>query len=88
MTSMNISLPDALKAFVDSQVSGGGYSSVSEYVRELVRAEQNRKAKEALELELLAALKSGEPLEGSEDFWRELRREAASRLEARGSATR
>lgn len=57
MTTMNISLPDAMKAFVDGQVNSGGYSSASEYVRELVRAEQKRQAKEALELELLEALK-------------------------------
>jgi antitoxin ParD1/3/4 len=77
-----------LKAFVEGQVSGGGYSSVSEYIRELVRAEQNRQAKDILELELLAAVTSGEPLEGTPDFWRELRREATRRLEASAARSR
>jgi antitoxin ParD1/3/4 len=36
---MNISLPDLLKQFVDGQISTGRFSSVSEYVRELIRAE-------------------------------------------------
>jgi antitoxin ParD1/3/4 len=42
MTTMNISLPESLKSFVDSQVSAGDYTSSSEYVRELLRKEQDR----------------------------------------------
>ena len=42
MTTMNISLPDALKAFVDAQVAERGYSTSSEYVRELIRKDQDR----------------------------------------------
>lgn len=42
MTTMNISLPETLKSFVDSQVSEGDYTSSSEYVRELLRKEQDR----------------------------------------------
>lgn len=39
---MNISLPDSLKAFVDQQVASRGYDTSSEYVRELIRREQDR----------------------------------------------
>jgi len=39
---MNISLPQALKSFVDEQVSQGGYGTSSEYVRELIRKDQDR----------------------------------------------
>jgi antitoxin ParD1/3/4 len=39
---MNISLPDTLKAFVDEQVSQRGYGTSSEYVRELIRRDQDR----------------------------------------------
>lgn len=42
MSTMNISLPETLKSFVDSQVSDGDYTSSSEYVRELLRKEQDR----------------------------------------------
>ncbi len=42
MSTMNISLPDALKSFVDDQVSQRGYGSSSEYVRDLLRREQDR----------------------------------------------
>ncbi|MBK1687532.1 type II toxin-antitoxin system ParD family antitoxin [Rubrivivax gelatinosus] len=42
MGTMNISLPDALKSFVDEQVSQRGYGTSSEYVRELIRQDQER----------------------------------------------
>ena len=37
MSTMNISLPDSLKSFVDEQVAQRGYGTSSEYVRELIR---------------------------------------------------
>jgi len=42
MSTMNISLPDSLKAFVDEQVSQRGYGTSSEYVRELIRRDQDQ----------------------------------------------
>ena len=42
MSTMNISLPETLRSFVDSQVSGGSYGSSSEYMRDLLRKEQDR----------------------------------------------
>lgn len=42
MSSMNISLPDALRSFVEEQVSQRGYGTSSEYVRELIRKEHDR----------------------------------------------
>jgi len=42
MSTMNISLPEALKSFVDEQVTKRGYATSSEYVRELIRADQDR----------------------------------------------
>jgi len=77
MPTMNISLPDPMKNFVEEQVGGGGYSSVSEYVRELVRADQKRKAKEQLETVLLEALKS-EPETVTPEWWARLRKEIRS----------
>ncbi len=82
MQSMNISLPDPLKSFVDRQVETGRYSSVSEYVRELTRADERRKAEEALEAKLLEGLRSAER-EFSPEDWKAIRKEALSRVEAR-----
>jgi antitoxin ParD1/3/4 len=42
MTTMNVSLPELLKSFVDEQVAKRGYGTSSEYVRELIRADQDR----------------------------------------------
>jgi antitoxin ParD1/3/4 len=39
---MNVSLPDELRSFVDEQVGHGRYGSTSEYVRELIRRDQDR----------------------------------------------
>ncbi len=48
---MNVSLPDQLRAFVDEQVGGGSYGSTSEYVRELIRRDQDRQRLRRLLLE-------------------------------------
>ena len=74
MQTMNISLPDPMKQFIEEQVNTGSYSSVSEYVRELVRADQKRKAKEKLETLLLVALKS-ETEVVTREWWAKLREE-------------
>jgi len=42
MSTMNVSLPDELKAFVDERVGHGGFGSTSEYVRDLIRRDQER----------------------------------------------
>ena len=51
MSTMNIWLPEALKSFVDQQVSVRDYSSPSEYVRELIRKDQDRQHLRGLLLE-------------------------------------
>ncbi|MFX1767803.1 type II toxin-antitoxin system ParD family antitoxin [Paraburkholderia sp. A1RI-2L] len=43
MSTMNISLPDSLKEYVDEQVGECGYGTSSEYVRDLIRKDQDRK---------------------------------------------
>ena len=82
MQSMNISLPDPLRQFVDSQISTGRYSSASEYVRELIRADEKRKAEEQLEAKLLEGLNSAESELTAAD-WSALRKEALAKVEAR-----
>ena len=42
MATMNVSLPDAMKDWVEEQVAGGQYANVSDYVRDLIREEQRR----------------------------------------------
>jgi antitoxin ParD1/3/4 len=82
MQSMNISIPEPLKNFVDGQIAQGRYSSVSEYIRELIRADERRKAEEQLEVKLMEGLNSSELKLGSTD-WIAIRKEALALLESR-----
>ncbi|MFI5089696.1 MAG: type II toxin-antitoxin system ParD family antitoxin [Terriglobales bacterium] len=56
MTSLNISLPAALKQYVEGQVASGDWGTPSEYVRELIRQDKERRLGN-LEQELIAAAK-------------------------------
>ena len=78
MNSMNISLPSALKAFVDGYVAEGHYATASEYVRELIRNDAKVKAQAKLEALLLEGLE-GEDMEWTPALMDELRRRAAGK---------
>lgn len=56
MTSLNISLPEALKQYVEGQVASGDWGTPSEYVRELIRRDKERRLRD-LEQALIAAAK-------------------------------
>jgi antitoxin ParD1/3/4 len=58
MTTVTISLPDSLKAFVDSQVAAKGFGNVSEYFRGLLREAQVKEQEARLETLLLEGLAS------------------------------
>jgi len=77
---MNIALPETMKHFVQERVSQGGYSSVSEYVRELIRADQRRKVEERVDALLLEGLDSGEPIPVTKEYWEEKKRKLTERL--------
>lgn len=81
MTTMNISLPDEMKAFVEARLMADGYASASEYLRSLIRDDQKRQAKQALEAKLLEGLQ-GPMTEMTRDDWESLRREALEGLPA------
>jgi len=59
MSTMNVSLPDSLKAFVEEQVAKKGYGTSSEYVRELIRKDQDRQHLRSLVLEGARSAPSG-----------------------------
>jgi antitoxin ParD1/3/4 len=74
MSTMNISLPDSLKTFVDEQVSQRGYGTSSEYVRELIRKDQERQHLRGLLLEGAASSPAGE---AAAAYFEDLRRRVA-----------
>jgi antitoxin ParD1/3/4 len=73
MKSMNISLPDTMRDYIEEQVAQGGYSSVSEYFRELVRQDQKHRANERLQTMLLEGLNSGNATEITAQDWEDIR---------------
>lgn len=71
MTTLNISLPESMRAFIDEQIAQGGYSTASEYIRDLIRQAQKLAAKEKLDNMLLEGLASGKPVEVTDEWWQE-----------------
>lgn len=51
MSTMNVSLPESQRSFVDEQVTERGYASASEFIRDLIRKEQDREKLRTLLLE-------------------------------------
>jgi antitoxin ParD1/3/4 len=82
MTSLNVSLPEAMRQFVEEQAAHGGYGTVSEYIQELIRQAQEQQAEqERLEALLLASLNSPAS-EMTPADWKQIRAEAMERLAA------
>ena len=80
MTTVTISLPESLKAFLDSQVATKGYGNVSEYVRGLLRDAQAKEEDARLETLLLEGLASQRtPLDA--EFWKRLEAKAEAIVE-------
>lgn len=74
MTTMNISLPAEMKAFVDAQVADHRYGNASEYMRDLIRREL---ARERFRAAILAGLESGPAVEWTSAQFDDLRAEIA-----------
>jgi len=83
MASLNISLSDELKRYVEAQIKGGAYGNVSEYFRSLIRDHQKRAAQERLELLLLEGIESGGAGPMTRSDWDELRAAAVKRAQTR-----
>lgn len=75
-------MPEALKDFVDQQVENGTYSSSSEYVRELIRKDQQRQQVRGL---LLAGAQSAAGLPATADYFERLRARVKQASKSRGA---
>ncbi len=79
MATMNVSLPGAMKAWVEAQTEDGRYSNVSDYVRDLIRRDQERQARIAhMQAFVTEGLESGT----TDRSMAEIREEALRRLKA------
>ena len=79
MTNMNVSLPEPMREWIDGQIKGGRYGNASEYVRELIRRDQERQAQERLEQLLIAGLDSGPATEMTRKDWDDLKQRLVER---------
>lgn len=74
MATMNVSLPDLMKDWVEAKISGGQYSSASDYVRDLIRRDQQYHDKlEALRLALIEGEKSGLSERTIDEIWTDVK---------------
>jgi len=83
MTSMNISVPESMKEFIEDEVSSGGYGTASEYVRELVRDAKKQKEEERIEKLLLEALESGPASPMTKKDWEAIKQRGLERIQAK-----
>lgn len=74
MATMNVSLPDLMRQWVESQVESGHYSNASDYVRDLIRRDQEYKDKRNA---LIKALEAGEQSGASQrtldEIWQDIK---------------
>ncbi|EKV28214.1 ParD protein (antitoxin to ParE) [Caenispirillum salinarum AK4] len=79
MATMNVSLPDPMKDWVEAQARTGRYSNASDYVRDLIRRDQERAAALA-ELQALVTegINSGISSRTTDDVWEGVRRRMGS----------
>jgi antitoxin ParD1/3/4 len=75
LTTMNISLPARLRAFVTRQVREGGYTSASEFFRHLLRVAQQNVETDA---KLLKAVERGGSIEVDDRYWQDKKDRLAS----------
>jgi antitoxin ParD1/3/4 len=79
MTTLNISISDEIKAFVEAQMATKGYASASEYLLALIREAQNRQAKRDLEAKLVEGLQ-GPAVEMTREDWDSIEQAAQERF--------
>lgn len=82
MATMNVSLPDAMKEWVEQRAETGRYSNASDYVRDLIRRDQEREAKiKAMQKLIDEAIASGESERSMDEILEDARRRARMNAE-------
>ena len=72
MATMNISLPESLKAYAQEKTKTGQYSNPSDYVRSLIREDKSKQdAQMKIETFLIEGLESGESIPVTQEYWQE-----------------
>lgn len=74
MATLNVSLPDEMRTWIDEQVKTGKYANASDYIRDLVR--RNQSEREAINLALIEGELSGSSTKSVMDILKEKRSRA------------
>jgi antitoxin ParD1/3/4 len=69
MTYLTIALPEAMKDYVDRQVSSGVYSTAEEFLTALIEQEQERQAKQKVNAMLRSTLQKNKTVEATDEWW-------------------
>ena len=83
MQTMNVALSDPLVEYLKQQTTEHGYMNVSDYIRELVQADQLKKERQALEAEVLRAIECNEFIPLTDEVWDQMRETLNERLRAK-----
>ncbi|EKD26156.1 MAG: hypothetical protein ACD_79C01334G0002 [uncultured bacterium] len=80
MTTLNISLPNTMRKFIDHRLKKDGFSTASEYIRQLIRKAQKETQEEELEFLLLKGTESGESSPMTSEDWKNIRNTVKNRI--------
>jgi len=72
MATLNISMPDSMREWIDAQVAADGYANASDYIRDLVRRDQQER--ESMRLALIGGERSGVSKRSLSDIARQAKR--------------
>lgn len=81
MKSMNISLPESMRTYVEEQINNGDYGTASEYIRDLIRRDRASKEQNKLEFLLLEGLNSGEATLMTENDWADIKAAVRNKIQ-------
>jgi antitoxin ParD1/3/4 len=80
MTYLTIALPEAVKDYIDRQISSGTYSTPDEFLTALVEQEQERQAKLKVNALLKSTLGKNQTVEATDEWWQQQRQQLIDQL--------
>ena len=83
LTTINVSLPTLMRAYLENRVRADGFGSISDLVRALIREDQKRQAQEELERRLIACLDDGEASPMTAKDWDEIKTAVKTKIAQR-----
>jgi antitoxin ParD1/3/4 len=69
MTYLTIALPEAVKDYIDRQISSGTYQTPDEFLTVLVEQEQERQSKQKVNALLKSTLQKNQTVEATDEWW-------------------